>query len=219
MHTAHLLLQKVLEFMVMTPDDVNWYYDNLRHNKPREVRYRQIEALMKAFLLDDDGQDLAKIIYSPYAGEHHSIIRSFLGGNFIRVRDVQLYAKEWQYIMEYATERTGKRLKEHELSNQLVAYQFYDLMGYRRKLYEVMAFPSVRRIAAEVASFQYNILITETINKNLEGKDKELDEALCRLIDPKQRSYSMDELVTRFNYPTENLSEIDSEFEKNLLAD
>lgn len=192
----------------MTPDQKDWHYEAIRHNPPREVRYRQIEALMKAFLLDDDGQDLALITRSRFREGHDTIIAAFLSGNFINVRSEETYAQLWEQMMQYVAAHEDGLKETRGPSNDQLAFIFPKMMRYRQKLYSVMTFNS-GWLEAGFASARYSIYITDEINKNLVGKEQELDQALCVFIDPKQRSYTMEELVQKFNYPTENLHEID----------
>jgi hypothetical protein len=208
MHTAHLLLQKIIEFAAMTPDKKDWHYEAIRHNPPRAIRYRQIEALMKAFLLDDGGQDLALITRSRYREGHDTIIEAFLSGNFIYVRNEETYAQLWEQMMQYVAKEENGLSETRDPSIAQLAFIFPKMMDYRQQLYEVMTFNS-GWLEAGFASARYSIYITDAINKNLEGKEQELDQALCLFIDPKLRSYTMEELVQKFNYPTENLQEID----------
>lgn len=208
MHTAHLLLQKIIEFVAMTPDKKDWHYEAIRHNPPREVRYRQIEALMKAFLLDDDGQDLALITRSRFREGHDTIIAAFLSGNFINVRSEETYAQLWEQMMQYVAKEENGLSETRGPSTDQLAFIFPKMMDYRQQLYDVMTFNS-GWLEAGFASARYSIYLTDAINKNLEGKEQELDQALYMFIDPRQRSYTMEELVQKFNYPTENLHDID----------
>lgn len=192
MPTAHLLLQKVIEFVAMSPN-TTWSYEAIRDNPPRAIRYRQIEALMKAFLLDDDGQDLALITRSRNGKGHDTIIGAFLSGNFIYVRNEETYAQLWEQMMQYVAANEKGLSETRGPSIAQLAFIFPKMMDYRQQLYKLMAFNS-GWLEAGFASARYSIYITEAINKNLEGKEQELDQALCMFIDPKQRSYTMEEL-------------------------
>lgn len=61
-------------------------------------------------------------------------------------------------------------------------------------------------------SARFSIYMTDSISKNLEGKTDKLDDVLAWFVDPRERSYTMDELVKRFGYPKENLRDIDMEY-------
>lgn len=50
-YSAIDLLDKVLEFIEMTPNSNEWNLQSLKSNLPRQIRFRQIEALLNAFLL------------------------------------------------------------------------------------------------------------------------------------------------------------------------
>jgi hypothetical protein len=47
------LLEKILEFKEMTPNENDWNYKSLDYNEPRLIRLQQIHALLKAFGLMD----------------------------------------------------------------------------------------------------------------------------------------------------------------------
>jgi hypothetical protein len=48
------LLDKILEFVTMTPNEREWNYKSLNSNQPRQIRLKQINSLLKAFSLTSD---------------------------------------------------------------------------------------------------------------------------------------------------------------------
>ena len=49
--TVKDLLNNTLEFRAMTPNSNEWNERSLKHNKPRLIRFKRINSLLKAFEL------------------------------------------------------------------------------------------------------------------------------------------------------------------------
>lgn len=194
MYTAQTLINTTLEFTEMTPNPAEWNRAALRDNPPREIRFRQIEALMKAFL--------------PDAGTHS--IQSFLSGDFITARSEADYEKLWAYMCAYVKE-VETEVEERPVSIAQLRFIFPKMLDYKRKLRSVTTFNS-GWLEASLLSARFSIYMTDSISKNLEGKTDKLDDVLAWFVDPRERSYTMDELVKRFGYPKENLRDIDMEY-------
>ncbi len=57
--------------------------------------------------------------------------------------------------------------------------------------------------------FFFSYIVTKSISDSMRMKVKELEVILCLFIDPFQRRFTMGELVKNFDYPEEDLFEID----------
>ncbi|MEO6850293.1 MAG: hypothetical protein ABI203_06510, partial [Mucilaginibacter sp.] len=58
----------------------------------------------------------------------------------------------------------------------------------------------------------FSIQLTNSISNNLIGRYNELDTVIGLFIDPKSLTFTEEELITRFSFPTENLNAIDADF-------
>ena len=78
------LLNKVLEFIEMTPNSKEWVLTALLKNPPRYIRLQQIESLTKAFLSNDKKQGLSGKSNIHFDNECKLSVQSFLCGDFIK---------------------------------------------------------------------------------------------------------------------------------------
>lgn len=58
----------------------------------------------------------------------------------------------------------------------------------------------------------FTIHITDSISNNLTNKYKDLDKALELIINPNELIFTKEELIVRFNYPIDNLVDVDYEY-------
>src|SRR5215217_7544444 len=88
------LLEKIFEFTAMTPDANQWSVSSLKANPPRQIRLRQIQALINAFFGQETKANFIDKTIALFQGDKNSLtISSILSGDFIKSRSIEDYAE------------------------------------------------------------------------------------------------------------------------------
>jgi hypothetical protein len=205
------LLNKILEFEVMTPSKGEWSLEALKSNPPRQIRLRQIISLINAFLTTLPNINyIAKEISLPL-NNPKLLIESFLAGDFIQQKRIEDYASTIKFMKDFV-KKTYFHYRESSIVDLLdLAFIFPELVDYKRRLQKILTF-NEGWIEANSTAAQFSIQITSSISRHLESGCSDLDKALELLINPKGLYFTRGELINRFNFPSENLSEIDLDF-------
>lgn len=194
------LLEKVFEFIAMTPDDKDWDVAKLKTNRPRQVRLQQIEALLVAFGLYERKS-------KGFFGSTSSIktaIQSLLSGDFIsNLNDATI-----SVIDDYVSKQLNDPFFDRKISGGEVRFIYQYLIRYRKQVYTLQTFNS-GWLEASGKLTQYSIGLTNAITANLEGKTTELDSLLDLIINPNGSSFSELELIEKYDYPGVDLLDID----------
>lgn len=210
-YTAIDLLDKVFDFIEMTPIKSQWDVSALKSNPPRLIRFKQIESLLNAFLKNESKPGLIDNVKSFFYSSAKPTIHSFLSGNFINQREPSDYVSTIKFIKDYVKNNGTYFDETREISLRELAFIYPKLLNYRRQLRSILTFNSGWLEASSTGS-QFSILVTNSVSKNLVGKYSDLDKSLELLINPKGLTFTEIELINRFNYPTENLNKIDADF-------
>lgn len=197
-YTARELLHLILEFHRMAPERTEWSLEAQRDNPPRLVRLKQIEALLVAF--GCGGTDL------PDVGAR---IDAFLAGRFVLLRRLEDYARVLVEI-ERTTARRVRRAPDCPFQLDDLLAHFVYLLRLRLKL-EAVAKHNEGVLEVGYTRW-YPVLVAEAVAKQLAEPIAELDRVLALFIDPAGRSFAEADLVARFGFPTENLTDIDFEW-------
>jgi hypothetical protein len=206
-YSAIDLLDKVFEFIEMTPNSNEWNRKALKSNPPREIRFRQIEALLNAFFTEPSLSLLskAKLIFS---NEKKNSIGSFLKGDFLKQRTMNDYSNLVAFIRNF---EGYKDTDVREISIEQLVFIFPKLVDFKRQVRSILTFNSGWLEASSITSL-FSIHLTNSIADNLTGKYKELDTALELFINPKGLLFTTEELITKFDFPKEDLDTIDNDF-------
>jgi hypothetical protein len=210
-YTAIDLLDKVFDFIEMTPIKSQWSVSALKSNPPRLIRFKQIESLLNAFLTTESKSSLIDNVKSFFSSKDQPSIPSFLSGDFIKHREPSDYVSTIKFIKDFVKNNGTYFDETREISLRELAFIFPKLVDYRRQLRSLLTFNSGWLEASSTGS-QFSILVTNSISKNLVDKYSDLDKSLELLINPKGLRFTEIELINRFHYPTENLNKIDSDF-------
>jgi hypothetical protein len=201
------LLDKVLEFTEMTPDKAEWNVDALACNPPRQVRLRQANALLNAFLCAEPKDGIFEKLRLAFAGRSAPSIDYFLNGGFILTRKDSDYA-ELYAIMNDLVKSEFSSAHADSLSPVKVKFIYPSLIDYKRQLRRIITFNS-RWLEASSVPALFSIIITGSVTKNLEGKTGMLDKTLELIINPSGISFTEEELINHYDFPTEDLRSID----------
>lgn len=199
------LLEKILEFIAMTPNEREWNYKSLSNNKPRQIRLQQINALLKAFSLTNEKNFIEKTA-NYFNPDLKSEIKSILNGDFIKNKEIEDFSEVTKFANQFLQDNNhsyDRPIRLHELS-----FIYPKMIEYKVKLREIIGFNSGWLEASSTFSI-FHILLTNSISANLKDKYENLDHALELLINPKGQSFTGKDLIDRFGYPIEDLHQID----------
>lgn len=199
-YTAIDLLEKVFEFVAMTPDENDWDIKKLTSNRPRQVRLQQIESLLIAFKLLE--QEAKGMFYNkPSVGK---AIRSLMYGDFIEdFKDDQITT-----IDAYVNQHIDDSFFDRNLSSSELRFIYQYLISYRKQVNILQRFNSGWMEAGGKIAF-YAIGLTNDVTKNLEGKTETLDALIALIINPNKYTFTEQELIEKYTYPAVDLLDID----------
>jgi len=199
------LLNKVLEFVAMTPNDREWNYKSLSHNKSRLIRFQQIKSLVNAFSLN--------IERSKYEGTSNYFnpdlkaeIKSILKGDFLKGNKMEDYDELNNVVSQFLKQNNynlDRPIKMTELN-----FIYPKMVNFKSKLLELKDFNS-GFLEANSSFTIFHIMLTNFISSNLINNSNDLDNVLELLINPKRKSFTEKELIEKFGFPSDDLNEID----------
>lgn len=195
--TAQDFLVQFSEFKRMLPDPSTWDADYLARDEPVLYRLKQLEALLRAFGL---GSNLrADIQCSGFFA--HRTPDDFLP----LLTNIEKYAMENTYERKQWEREAGR--VEHGLG-----MLFQILLRFSHEVRSLLAFNSGWY---EVSSITARYSIDKT-QKFLEAIDlqglHEVEALLCKILDPRDRTFTRAELIANFGYPDVDLLDIDAEY-------
>jgi len=180
------VLDLFLEFKGMQPDEDTWTQDLLQDDPPRFYRFKMLQSLFKAFDLGD--------------------VREFDEGAFVLRRKIEDYSalvKQMKSELKSVTKfRKGEEITLHE-----IAFLFRRLMDYRRRWDRVINFSS--GLLACSARYRYASYKTSEVNSQIRDKIAPINDILTVIMSPMLKVISKEELLTHFDYPDIDLSDID----------
>lgn len=195
-YTAHDLLDKVLKFTAMTPDTDQWHLYRQRDNQPRLVRLQQIDALMMALVPE-----------SRYMKEVGHRIETILSGDFITQRNEGQYTALLDEIRRTIDNSRFVGFGKREINVSDLQYYYCDLLHYHIKLQQLFRHNSGVMEMSFAYCFPY--LVTEAVSDAIGPMAVDIARLLAGFIDPQAQGFTLEELIAGYNYPTDDLSQID----------
>ncbi|UTW63062.1 hypothetical protein KFE98_02590 [bacterium SCSIO 12741] len=189
-------LDKYYEFKAMTPNYNEWNAKSLKYNKPRFYRFKELESLMVAF---DIGNDLLTDFKN----------RKFLNHRTLEdfrpiVEDIERYVSQ-NGFEKLRWERERERLKDIRSFGMLVQI----FMRFSEEMRNLLNFNSGWLESGSVTS-RYSIHKTHQLLKSIDLQElHEIEHLLCKLIDPKERTFTKSELIKNYEFPDVDLHSID----------
>lgn len=202
------LLEKILEFIAMTPNEGEWNYKSLNNNKPRQIRLQQINSLLKAFSLTNEKNFFEKTT-NYFNPDLKSEIKSILNGDFIKNNEIEDFREVVTFANQFLQDNNhsyDRPVRLHELS-----FIYPKMIDYKIKIREIIGFNSGWLEASSTFSI-FHILLTDSISANLNNKYENLDHVLELFINPRGQTFTKKELIEKFGYPTEDLHQIDMDY-------
>lgn len=198
-YTAADLLEKIIEFTNMTPNPKDWSFEVQMKNDPRFIRLQQIRSLFWAFTPE---------LY--FLEEMQESIENFYSGEFISNRKIENYHKLVEKIDKTISKSTfcgapKKKIVSYDLQNN-----YRDLLNYYLKLNRLV---NHNKGIMEISyPYFFPYIVTNSISDSISLKAGKLKTILALFIDPNKRRITEDELIKNFDYPTEDLFEIDMDW-------
>jgi hypothetical protein len=204
------LLDKILEFVEMTPDPKLWTLNALLGNEPRLVRLKQINSLISAFFQVNTTTNFLEKAKKIFSGEKNETIHTILSGDFLKEQNIGDFSELIEFMKTKVKSEEEFEREERELHIRHLIMPFKQLITYKKELGRLLMFNS-GWLEAGLITARFSIYLTNSISSNLKGKYSDLDKALELFINPKKLSFAEDELIAKFNFPTDNLEEIDKD--------
>ena len=205
------LLDKIFEFTEMTPNPIEWNLKSLKSNPPRQIRLRQIESLLTAFCTINTNKNLLSKAKSIFFDNHKITIKSFLQGDFIKTRSIDEYSELIHFVIDFVKNRVGDADRKREIRIEELAFIFPILVDFKKQIRSMLTFNSGWLEASSDISL-FSIYLTNSIAKELVGKYSELDYVIERVINPKGLVFTEEEMIDKYNFPKEDLNEVDIDF-------
>ncbi len=202
------LINKILEFIAMTPNDFEWNYKSLSSNESRLIRLKQIDSLFNALELNKSDQNLIDKTLPSFNKSLKQEINSVLSGDFINTDDVIATREVYEFMKKYLLEKYNDLGEVREIRSFELKFIYPKLLNYKTKLRELLTFNSGWLEASATSAF-FHITLTNSISSNLENKYDDLDKILDLIINPKNLKFTEKELIEKYNYPTADLGQID----------
>ncbi len=207
--TTKDLLYKTFEFKGMVPNTNEWNEKSLKFNKPRLIRFKRINALLKAFQLirtEEQKNTFWTILKGNKKVKEGEITQNeiipFLRGDFINKRESVTYPNI-QTIIENEKAFESDSFKPRDIS------QFYrHLMKYRIEINNILHHNS-GVLEASSLGFRSAISLTNEMNNELYKKVETIDQMLLEIINPENLTFNEDILINEYGFPKEDLNAID----------
>jgi len=188
------LIDKILEFTSLVPDNSIWTFDELKNNKSLFVRLQQINSLLKLFVPESYNTNNLKLS-----------IGNVLDGNFIRQRKDIIYKSLYKKMDEDILTSKYPVQKKDEWSTHELHFNYKNLIDYKITLNKVLNFnDGIMEISYP---YLYSYIKTKSISNQIEIQS--IDEFLSLVIDPAKRIIPKTELIRNCNYPNEDVYEIE----------
>ncbi len=216
--TAKDLLDKTIEFTSLVPDASLWKESSLRDQPPYLLRFRQIQSLIKAFFNRKAPANFMQKAKALFTSEPSVTIQSLLSGTFIPIRDIEEYNSTTEFIKAAVKEKEAMVDMQASISLDKLILVYQYLMSYKKSLSALLLFNTDPLKEGSIAS-RFTDYITNSITDQVRGRYNDLDKALELLINPHQDTFTEEQLRSEFNYPRQDLHEVEADFKINHAAD
>lgn len=192
--SAITLIDKALEFADMLKAHPDWNLNQLKLNTSYEIRYRQLDVLIKYFIPE---------IYHKH--DLKTSLQRVITGNFIEMRPITTYKNllpEMDKTILSAKITMPQKQPwriDHILSN------YCDLIAFKQKMNTVL---NHKMDYMEISyPYLFSVEISDQIIRNIDTSV--MDKFIGRVIDPLGRIVHKATLIKDFNYPEEDVYSVD----------
>jgi hypothetical protein len=211
LYTAVDLLEKVIEFEDLTPNPALWKEGLLKDNPPRLLRLRQINALSKALFNHRPAHFLEKA-KSIFLLSRIPTVKTLLSGAFVKERNPADYEDVITWMKEVVREKEGELGETGQLKPVHLIEVYQRLLRYKKQAMALEQFNSRNQVKKAVG-LRFSVYLTNNVSYQIKESCGPLDKALGLLLDPFHLSFTADELQQTYNYPKEDVKEIDNYFQ------
>jgi len=191
--TGLTLIDKAIDIERMIVEKPDWTFERQKDNPPRLIRLKQLEVLLKLFTPETYDVDI------------EIGIKKLFNGDFILHREIKKYANVFA-IMENAISLLKPSFrKESEWESKNLRFNYHYLMGFKREIDKIKCWNNGILEIDYKHLYQY-VVTSEFINGLC---TKSIDDFLSLVIDPLGRTFTKDELIQDFNYPKEDIFDVD----------
>jgi hypothetical protein len=201
------LLEKILEFIAMTPNEKQWNFKSLNDNKPRQIRLLQINSLLKAFSIIEGEKNILEKTQNYSNLDLTSEINSILNGDFIKNKEIEDFNELIDFAIQFR-KQDSKQERIIPIRIGELSFIYPKMIRYKIKLREIIDFNS-GWLETSGTFTMFHIHLTNSISSNLINKYDDLDKTIELFLNPSNRIFTEMELIEKFNFPTENLDQID----------
>ncbi|MEI7595044.1 MAG: hypothetical protein WCK02_04790 [Bacteroidota bacterium] len=128
-------------------------------------------------------------------------------GKFITKRKIADYDILLSKINSDLKEKQWFEVDKLDFTKENIIRLFQKLWQYRIELTKVVNFAGIQHETNPINT--YSSLKIGIVNKAIQNEIKVIDEILCMIISPKNKTFTLDELVKNHNYPNKELDEWD----------
>ena len=106
------LLDKIFEFCEMTPDTKLWTINALQGDQPRQIRLKQINALINAFFPENTATNLIERTKKLFSDSKNDTIHTILSGDYLNKQNINDFSELVDLIK--STVRTKENFESEE---------------------------------------------------------------------------------------------------------
>jgi len=191
-YTAKDIVKVYSELKDLTPDVNDWTAVEFQNSKPRLIRLNQLVALKKAFKIAGNWDDFEK-------------------GKFIKNTPVESYSNLKENIIAFKNTSSwhNQNFDDLNYSDVIKTYRlFIEFIAIELKLRNLsstysMTYSIGQRYGYEKTKAYFNLANNKKINSMIDD--------LSIILDPLRLSFSENELVSKYNFPIDDLADVDLE--------
>lgn len=193
-----------------------------------QLRLKRLNAFLKALGLSKENiNPLVKMMYF-VSGESKKLSRAkklsrisslayFEQGEFLYDREITVNHELIQNIFKLANEKVPSiyesRRERYKTTQGIfsIAWLFRDLLDFRIKIYQVSMPWGGFDEGFNLALF-YGKAHQDKLTRLIRENTNEIDQILCLIIDPLKKEITEEDLINKYNYPSDNLEDLDRKF-------
>ncbi|GEM_PF-1967543 len=192
-------LLKFYDLKGLSPDVARWQLSSFADNPPRYHRLRELQALMRAFGLKGHPSEFSAL----HLVENRDIM------------DFQPILEDIKgYVRDSAHEKsnTSKDFKRLARTKEFYVMLLQSFLRFSEEVRKLLEFNDGWQETSSIAG-RYTIDKTSRLLKGIRLKElEEIETLICSLIDPCHRVYTKSELVENYDFPEEDLADIDLDY-------
>jgi hypothetical protein len=201
-YTAETIIPKLIDFVSLTPNRAEWNEEKIKSNLPRYIRYKRLISLIKAFNLNCSIEGL----YDGYFLRKKNIFKK--ARYFNKLNENKYFQDEINRIKKLIPNYK----KEINVYDEYLNYKLWQHL--LRLATHIIKFKNdTKYLSPNIVGDKYALeLIHSFYTKNNLEQVKKIHTILGILMDPEQRIISLTTLINSFNYPDDDLAQIDAEW-------